>query len=43
LEDHARQFPSDLPEKALIELMHKYCMKINTGKIIEGARNLVEV
>jgi hypothetical protein len=32
-----------LPEKNLIELMHRYCVTVDTGKVIEGSRNLVEV
>jgi hypothetical protein len=41
--EHARQFHPELSEKALIERMHRHCVTISTGKIIERARNLVEV
>jgi hypothetical protein len=42
-EDHQRQFYSDLPEKNLIELTHRYCITVGTGKVIEGSKNLIEV
>jgi hypothetical protein len=34
-----------LPEKTLIKLMHTgtYCVAVSNGKIIKGAKNLVEV
>jgi hypothetical protein len=42
-EDHARPFHPGMPENALIERMHEYCVPRTTGRIIEGARNLMEV
>jgi hypothetical protein len=36
-EDHARQFNPGLPEEALIEQMHEYCVPMNTGRIIKEA------
>jgi hypothetical protein len=42
-EDHVKRYHFNLPEKTLMELMHRYCITVNTGKIIEGARNLVEL
>jgi hypothetical protein len=38
-----KHFRSDLPEKTLIELMHKYCVTVDTDKIIEEAGSLVVV
>jgi hypothetical protein len=42
-EDHVRQFCPELPEKSLIERMRRYCVTISIGKVIEGARNLLEM
>jgi hypothetical protein len=41
-EDPATQFHPRAPEY-LIEHMHKYCVTISTGSIIEGARTLAEM
>jgi hypothetical protein len=42
-EDNARQFHPRSSKKFLIEQMHKYCLTISIGRVIEGARNLVEM